>query len=367
MIALAGGIWLDLCLGDPHTLPHPIRAIGALVSGFERWLYPETAEWSDNKSESLPAENPARSIKRGFMFRGFLLWLAVTATTAVGTSVIVIASVFAGRVTFVAIDAVITYYCLAARSLSDESMKVYGCLQEASGADKSYDEQALDENTHTGNLAKAQDALSMIVGRDTGHLDEAGIVRATVETVAENTSDGVIAPLLYMALGGPVLGMCYKAINTMDSMIGYRNDRYEYFGRFAARADDVANFIPSRVSAVFMIISAGMMSVYTRVTRSLRKTSDEGVPYYSATGALSVYRRDRLKHSSPNSAQTESVCAGALGIRLGGKNYYGGVAVEKPYIGDDTRKIEAVDIRRAIKLMFVTEGVTVLIIYSLIL
>ena len=336
MIALAGGIWLDLCLGDPHTLPHPIRAIGGLISALERRLYPETAEWSGDKTE------------RGLILRGFWLWMIVIAATVLTSSLVVIASVFTGKVMFVVVETVLTYYCLAARSLRDESMKVYGF-------------------THAGNLAKAQDALSMIVGRDTKRLDESGIVRATVETVAENTSDGVIAPLLYTALGGPVLGMCYKAVNTMDSMIGYRNDRYEYFGRFAARADDVANFIPSRVSAVFMIISAGVMSIYTRVMSILMKSSDEGVQYYSATRALSVYRRDRLKHSSPNSAQTESVCAGALGIRLGGRSYYGGVAVDKPYIGDDTRKIGAEDIRRAIKLMFVTEVICTAVMFTFIM
>ena len=336
MIALAGGIWLDLCLGDPHTIPHPVRAIGALISSLERWLYPDTG----------------KILKRSLLLRGFLLWLAVTLTTVLVTSSVVIAAAFTGKIMFVAVETVLTYYCLAARSLRDESMKVYECLKDVSEGEKS----------DTGHLERAREALSMIVGRDTKVLDEAGIVRATVETVAENTSDGVIAPLLYTALGGPVLGMFYKAINTMDSMIGYKNDRYVYFGRFAARADDVANFIPSRISAVFMIISAGMMSIYTRVISSLRGSLDEGMPYYSVKRALSVYRRDRLKHNSPNSAQTESVCAGALGIRLGGRSYYGGAAVDKPYIGDDTRKIEAEDIRRAITLMFVTEGVTVLII-----
>ena len=343
MIALAGGIWLDLCLGDPHTLPHPIRAIGALISILESRLYPDNAELPGNK--------------QGMIFRGFLLWLAVMAATVTVTSAIVIASAFAGKVMFMAVEAVSTYYCLAARSLRDESMKVYRCLQDEPQRGKSYAGEV-----DTGRLTKARDALSMIVGRDTDRLDESGIVRATVETVAENTSDGVIAPLLYAALGGPILGMCYKAINTMDSMIGYRNDRYEYFGRFAARADDVANFIPSRLSALFMIISAGLISLYTGIISRFGTSMDEREPVYSPKRALAVYRRDRNKHKSPNSAQTESVCAGALGIRLGGRSYYGTVPVDKPYIGDDVRKIEAEDIRRAIKLMFVTEGVAVMIL-----
>ena len=183
MIALAGGIWLDLCLGDPHTIPHPVRAIGALISSLERRLYPDTG----------------KILKRSLLFRGFLLWLAVTLTTALVTSAIVLASAFTGKIMFVAVETVLTYYCLASRSLRDESMKVYECLKDVSEGEK----------PDTGHLERAREALSMIVGRDTKVLDEAGIVRATVETVAENTSDGVIAPLLYMALGGTVLGMFY--------------------------------------------------------------------------------------------------------------------------------------------------------------
>ena len=184
----------------------------------------------------------------------------------------------------------------------------------------------------------------MIVGRDTDMLDEAGIIRATVETVAENTSDGIIAPLLYTFLGTPVLGMCYKAVNTMDSMIGYHNDEYEYFGKVAARADDVANFIPSRLSAVFMCIAAGITGCSMR-------------------NAFRIWIRDRYRHKSPNSAQTESACAGALNIRLGGSSRYRGVLVEKPYIGDDTRPVEANDIKRAIRLMFGTEIVCTAVIF----
>jgi adenosylcobinamide-phosphate synthase len=184
----------------------------------------------------------------------------------------------------------------------------------------------------------------MIVGRDTDALDEAGIVRATVETVAENTSDGVIAPLLYTFFGTPVLGMCYKAVNTMDSMLGYHNDEYENFGKFAARADDVANFIPSRLSAIFMSLAAGTVGC------SMRE-------------AFRIWIRDRYKHKSPNSAQTESACAGALGVRLGGSSRYKGVLVEKPYIGDDTRPIVADDIRRAVRLMFETEIVCTAVIF----
>lgn len=342
MIALAGGIWLDLCLGDPHTIPHPVRAMGMLISALDERLFPQKY----GHSENLSGRSTGKSTKKGLLLRGFILWMTVMVTTVLITLGIVLVAAFTGKVMFVAVDTVLTYYCLAARSLYDESMKVYECLQDVSEGEKS----------DTGHLEKAREALSMIVGRDTERLDENGIVRAAVETVAENTSDGVIAPLLCTAVGGPILGMCYKAINTMDSMIGYKNERYEYFGRFAARADDVANYIPSRISAYLMIGACGLMGLYMRIIRGDREILGPDGTLYSVKRALSVYIRDRRKHKSPNSAQTESVCAGALGIVLGGRSYYGGIAFDKPAIGDDTRRTEAEDIRRANKLMFVTEG-----------
>ena len=179
----------------------------------------------------------------------------------------------------------------------------------------------------------------MIVGRDTGRLDGAGIARAAVETVAENTSDGVVAPLFYMFLGGAPLGVLYKAVNTMDSMIGYKSEKYADFGRCAAKLDDAANFFPSRIAAVLMIAAS-----------KLCKPKDR----YSAKNALRIFRRDRFRHASPNSAQTEAVCAGALGIRLAGDAWYFGKKVEKPYIGDDVRPIEAEDIVRANRLLYGT-------------
>ena len=181
----------------------------------------------------------------------------------------------------------------------------------------------------------------MIVGRDTEVLDETGIIKACVETVAENTSDGVIAPLLYTALGGPVLGMCYKAVNTMDSMIGYNNERYEYFGKVAARADDVANLLPSRISALLMILASFILGLFC--------------DRYSVSGAARIWIRDRYRQKSPNAGQTESVCAGALGIRLLGDASYGGKTVHKPFIGDDTRCPEPDDIVRAAHLMYTAE------------
>jgi len=201
----------------------------------------------------------------------------------------------------------------------------------------------------SGDISSARYALSMIVGRDTKSLDEEEIIKAAVETVAENTSDGVIAPLFYTAIGGPVLGFMYKAINTMDSMLGYKNERYKDFGFFAAKADDIVNFIPSRLSAVLMIAGTAVMGLFSKA--------------YSGKKAWGIWRRDRLNHNSPNSAQTESVCAGALGLKLGGPHLYKGVVVEKPTIGDEIRSPEIHDIRRANNLMFMTEALVALIIF----
>jgi adenosylcobinamide-phosphate synthase len=211
------------------------------------------------------------------------------------------------------------YFCyqiLAFKSLKTESMKVYHPLMK-------------------GNLAEARMYLSYIVGRDTQDLDAKGIMKAAVETVAENTTDGVVAPLIFMAVGGAPLAFLYKAINTMDSMIGYKNDKYFYFGKFAARIDDAANFIPARIAAMAMIIVSYFLRLDTR-------------------NAIKIYIRDRKKHKSPNSAQTESVCAGALDIQLGGDARYFGKPAKKPTIGDDTREIQPGDIILANRLMYAT-------------
>lgn len=183
------------------------------------------------------------------------------------------------------------------------------------------------------DVESARKAVSMIVGRDTQGLDSVGIAKAAVETVAENTSDGVAAPLLYIAIGGPILGCLYKAVNTMDSMIGYKNDKYMEFGRFAARLDDVFNFLPSRICALVMIAVSGLCG-------------------FDGKNALRIWRRDRRNHASPNSAQTESVMAGALNIRLAGDACYFGKVHKKPYIGDDNRMIEPEDIPRANCLLY---------------
>ena len=310
MTALAVAIILDIVLGDPHTRLHPIRLIGSLIDRLERLLYRKEG------SAAIAA--------------GAALWAAVIIPVAVVSSLIMYAGYSVDPRIGTSLEAVMTYFVLAAGSLRNESMKVFTDLD-------------------TGDIEKARYDLSMIVGRDIERLNGDGVAKAAVETVAENTSDGVVAPLIYTALFGPVGGFVYKAINTMDSMLGYRNERYEYFGKVAAVMDDAANLIPSRLSACFMIAAAGL---YGLVSKN-----------YSARSAYRIWRRDRMKHKSPNSAQTESVCAGALGIRLGGDSYYGGILVEKPYIGDDTRPVRPEDIKKAINLMFGAEGVCTAVIY----
>lgn len=188
------------------------------------------------------------------------------------------------------------------------------------------------EHLEKGDLPKARYAVSMIVGRDTQNLDETGVTKAAVETVAENTSDGIIAPMFYLAIGGTPLAMCYKAINTLDSMVGYKNEKYIDFGRASAKLDDAANFIPARIAGVLMVISAYLTGM-------------------DGKNAWKIFRRDGRNHASPNSAQTEAACAGALQVQLAGNAYYFGKLYEKPTIGDPIRPVEVQDISRANRLM----------------
>ena len=218
------------------------------------------------------------------------------------------------------------YQLLATKSLKTETMKVYDALKE-------------------GDLKKARYAVSMVVGRDTDVLDEIGVTKAAVETVAENTSDGIIAPLLFMMIGGPVLGYFYKAVNTMDSMVGYKNDKYLYFGRAAAKFDDVVNYIPARLSAILMIGAAGCCGM-------------------DAANGWRIYKRDRYNHSSPNSAHTEAVTAGALHIQLAGNAFYFGKLYEKPTLGDPDRPVEYEDIARANRLLYGT-AILALLVFGL--
>ena len=316
------GVILDRIIGDPMNFPHPIRLIGNLISFLEKRLLGD----KDKKNENTKG----RDSKREFV-KGILLCIIVVVTTAVVTASILALSYRMNRYLGIIVEAILTCYILAAKSLKDESMKVYYALMNQTLEDARY-------------------AVSMIVGRDTASLDENGVTRAAVETVAENTSDGVIAPLIYTFIGGPVLGFVYKAVNTMDSMVGYHNDRFEYFGKTAAKTDDVLNYIPSRICAYLMIAAAFF-----------------GRKEFNAKNAYAVFKRDRYNHKSPNSAQAESVCAGALGVRLAGDAYYFGKLVKKPFIGDPLREIEAKDIERACRLMYISEVLLVMLMVTAVL
>ncbi len=322
-IALGLGILLDQIIGDPHRFPHPVRAIGRLISLLEKRLYRPSFLCSGER------DNHAKKAAR---ISGGLLWCIVVSVSGHVSLAILAGAYFLHPYLGVLTEGILTCYVLAARSLQRESMAVCKKL--------------MDEDREG-----ARAALSMIVGRDTAELSEEEIAKAAVETVAENTSDGVIAPLLYTALGTPVLGLMYKAVNTMDSMLGYHNERYEQFGYVAAKADDVWNYLPARLSALAMIAGSWLFGCVSTV--------------YSGTDAYRIWRRDRCNHTSPNSAQTESVCAGALGLQLGGTHSYGGKRVEKPVIGDERRKTEPLDIKRANHLMFATEALTAAFVIGL--
>ncbi len=327
--AIITGVIIDLILGDPERLIHPVQIIGKLISALEMLLMKEAG----SNIIAGPGGNDKEGMSDASKFwRGVLLWSIVTALTGSGSFVVLfIAYKINGYLMFV-IMSVMSWQSIAAKSLSKAAMKVYRALKN-------------------NDIELARKEVSMIVGRDTESLDDKGIARAAVETVAENTNDGVICPLFYLMLGGPVLAFIYKAVSTMDSMIGYKNDKYLFFGRFAAKADDVFAFVPARLSALFMIIGTALIGDYSK--------------YYDVGGAVKIYLRDRYKHASPNSAHCESVCAGALGLRLAGPTSYFGKLHDKPYIGDPKREIEYKDIRRSCFLMYSTVFLF-LIIYCLI-
>ena len=299
LLALLVGFCLDLLLGDPHWAPHPVRAIGALIAGLERGL------------RRVFPKSPGGELAAGVVL--------VILTLAIPTGLTVLLLWVCGQVSpwlALGVESLLSYQLLATKSLAAESRKVYDALK-------------------IGDLNQARHAVSMIVGRDTASLDEAGVTRAAVETVAENASDGVIAPLIFLAVGGAPLGMLYKAVNTMDSMVGYKNDKYLWFGRAAAKLDDILNLIPARIAGVLMCLGAVAAG-------------------YDGKNAWRVFLRDRKNHKSPNSAHTEAACAGALQLRLAGPNWYFGQLVEKPYIGDDQRPIEPLDILRSGRILYAT-------------
>ncbi|MDE5565311.1 MAG: adenosylcobinamide-phosphate synthase CbiB [Oscillospiraceae bacterium] len=295
LLPLLFGFLLDALFGDPYRLPHPIRLIGTLIAKLEVWV-----------------RMHFKNLRAG----GGLLCLTVLLLSAGVPLVLLVVCYHVHMVLGVAVESVLCYYLLAARCLRDESMKV--CC-------------AMEQQDTEG----ARYAVSMIVGRDTKPLDGEGILRAAVETVAENTSDGVTAPLFYMAFGGAVLGFFYKAANTMDSMLGYRNEKYGELGFIPAKLDDVLNYIPSRLTALLMCLAAFLCGLDGRA-------------------AFRIWKRDHRKHASPNSAQTEAACAGALHVRLAGDAWYGGILHKKDYIGNNDCPVTPDTIRRANRLMYVT-------------
>lgn len=316
ILALSIGFFLDLILGDPHGWWHPMIVIGNLISKTEKWLRSRCYKGEKNE------------------FRcGICLVIIVIFLSMLVPCLISMLAYSLHWILGILIQAVMCYYLLATKCLKTESMKVQTALE-------------------TDGLEAGRYAVSMIVGRDTSALTEDGVVKAAVETIAENTSDGVIAPMFYMVIGGPVLGFFYKAINTMDSMVGYKNEKYLYFGRAAAKLDDVVNYIPARIAAVLMIVGACFGG-------------------FSGKDAWRIFRRDRKNHASPNSAQTESVMAGSLRVQLAGDAWYFGKKYEKPTIGDPIRPIEVSDIRSANRLLYRTAWLgylcTLIISISLIL
>lgn len=310
MLALAAGFLLDLIFGDPSWMYHPVCLMGKLISSLERKIrriFPKT---------------------KGGELGGGLLEVVLVCVLCGGIPLVILYVAYAVMPWLgFALETYWCYQLLATKSLRDESMKVYDRLKN-------------------GTLEEARHAVSMIVGRDTKNLTEEGVTKAAVETVAENTSDGIIAPMLYMAVGGVPLMFLYKGINTMDSMLGYKNDKYLCFGRCAAKLDDIVNYIPARISGWLMVAATLFTGMDTK-------------------NGAKIYRRDRRNHASPNSAQTEAAMAGALQIQLAGDAYYFGKLYEKPTIGDAIRPVEAEDIKRANRLLYATAVLGVIIFLAL--
>ena len=312
-IALAAGFILDLIFGDPRWLYHPVCLIGKLISSFEkgiRKVFPKT--------------------EKGELAGGLVEVILICVITLLVPAFVLYFLYIHLPALGVLLETFWCYQLLATRSLRDESMKVYDALKK-------------------GTIEDARHAVSMIVGRDTAELTEEGVTKAAVETVAENTSDGVIAPMIYMAIGGVPLMFLYKGINTMESMLGYKNDKYLYFGRCAAKLDDAANYLPSRISGWLMVAGAFVIGLDSR-------------------NASRIFKRDSRNHASPNSAQTEAVMAGALDVQLAGNAYYFGKLYEKPTIGDAIREIETEDIRYANRLMYATAilGVIICVLFRVV-
>lgn len=303
MLSIVAAVLLDAWAGDPYWFPHPVRLIGGYIKAFEGFIRGF-------------AKTPA-----ALKIAGVFLTITTVAIAYIVPYLLLRLLLQIHPVAYLLMNILLMYTCLAARCLGAEAMKIYRLLDK-------------------GDLEAARKQTSMIVGRDTAELDESGITRAVVETVAENSSDGVLAPLFYMAIGGAPLAMAYKAINTLDSMVGYKNDRYLHFGWCSARLDDVANYLPARLTAVGMAFTAGFLKM------------DFG-------NSVRTIHRDGRNHSSPNSGYPEAAAAGAMGVQLGGTNYYFGKPVYKPTIGDDHRELNKEDIKKTILLMTGAYGIAI--------
>ena len=301
---------IDAVIGDPRSDWHPVVLIGKLISTWENKLYPK--HHTDNM--------------KLFLYGCGVVLLVLVSVGIVSTVILYIAAK-AGIFCYFLLSAVLLYVSITPRALARDGMEIYNLLKK-------------------GNVETARARLSWIVGRDTDGLNESEISRGTIETVAENTSDGVIAPLFYMVIGGALLGFGYKAVNTMDSMVGYKNEKYQYFGSEAAKFDDVVNYIPARLSAWLMILASA-------------------ITHMDWKNAKKIFLRDRYNHKSPNSAQTESVMAGALDVQLAGDAWYFGKLCKKPTIGDAIREIEPEDIRRSHTLLYMT-AVLALVVFEVV-
>ncbi|MGO9016843.1 MAG: adenosylcobinamide-phosphate synthase CbiB [Syntrophobacteraceae bacterium] len=301
---LVSAYLLDLAAGDPHRMPHPVRWIGRLIARTENVLYVESA---------APVF---------MLLSGFALWIIVIAVVVCAAKAFIAISFFAGSIFGNLALIWLAYSTLATRSLHKESSHVAEALR-------------------MGDLALARARLSFIVSRETSQLDRDAILRALVETVSENISDAIVAPLFYMAFFGPVGALAYKAINTMDSMLGYKNERYCYFGRFAARADDLVNWVPARISGWLLVGASTCMGMDWRA-------------------AANIMMRDAPKMKSPNAGYPEAATAGALGVQLGGPGFYFGARVEKPLLGEPINHITLETYGRTIRLMYLSSGLAFL-------
>ena len=329
-LSVFAGTVIDIIAGDPAFLLHPVQVMGKLIEILEKALRGKEADISKKEKESSD------------YVKGIVEVIGVTCITGAVSFALCYVAYRINIYLMIAVMSIMCWQCIAARSLKDAAMKVYKPLA-------------------AGDVEGARKAVSMIVGRDTENLDDIGIAKAAVETVAENTNDGIICPLFFQMLGGPILSYIYKSVSTMDSMIGYKNDRYMFFGRFAAKTDDVFAFIPARLSAVFMIAGTWLLEICGKVFAGKNGFK------YSAKNAAKIFIRDRYNHASPNSAQCESVCAGALGLKLAGPASYFGKIHDKQFIGDENRVIEPKDIKRSIALMNMTTALCVIVYFLIII